>query len=112
MPGTVPAPAPVPLEENPPVLDEKPSSDGEASSSSAAGLSEEEKNIIQRQLDAPNATVGYFSLFRYANKKEMLIMFVSFWASVVAGACMPLMTVGLTRNKLIEPSDACVAGVR
>ncbi|KAF2438025.1 P-loop containing nucleoside triphosphate hydrolase protein [Karstenula rhodostoma CBS 690.94] len=90
LPGTVPVPATVPVDENPTVLDEKALGDGDASS--AAGLTEDEKSIIQRQLDAPNEKVGYFTLFRYANKQEMLIMSVSFFASVVAGACLPLMT--------------------
>jgi hypothetical protein len=90
LPGTVPVPAPVPVDENPAVLDEKTSGDGH--DSLAAGLTEDEKSIIQRQLDAPNEKVGYLTLFRYANKQEMLIMFVSFLASVVAGACLPLMT--------------------
>ncbi|KAJ4350097.1 uncharacterized protein N0V89_008718 [Didymosphaeria variabile] len=90
LPGTVPVPAPVPIEDNPEVLDEKTLEDGDGSS--AAGLTEDEKRIIQRQLDAPNEKVGYFTLFRYANKKDMLIMMVSFVASIVAGACLPLMT--------------------
>ncbi|KAF1972708.1 leptomycin B resistance protein pmd1 [Bimuria novae-zelandiae CBS 107.79] len=90
MPGTVPVPAPVPIEENPTVLDEKSLEDGDGSS--AAGLTEEEKKIIQLQLDAPNDKVGYFSLFRYANKQEALIMAVSALASVAAGAALPLMT--------------------
>lgn len=90
LPGSVPVPAPVPLDENPTVADEKALGDGDASS--AAGLSEVEKEIMHRQLDAPNEKVGYFALFRYANRHEMLIMFVSFLASVVAGACLPLMT--------------------
>jgi ATP-binding cassette subfamily B (MDR/TAP) protein 1 len=90
LPGTVPVPAPVPVDENPTVLDEKTLEDGDGSS--AAGLTEDEKSIIRRQLDAPNESVGYFALFRYANKQDMLIMFVSFLASVVAGACLPLMT--------------------
>lgn len=91
--GTVPAPAPIPLEENPTVVDEKTFDDADASSSSAAGLTEDEKNIIKQQLDAPNEKFGYFSLFRYANKKETLIMIVSLIASIAAGACLPLMTV-------------------
>jgi ATP-binding cassette subfamily B (MDR/TAP) protein 1 len=58
-----------------------------------AGLSEQEKEIIQRQIDAPKLTVGYFALFRYANWAELAIMFVAVIASIVAGAVMPLMTV-------------------
>ncbi|KAL5385661.1 hypothetical protein PMIN06_004958 [Paraphaeosphaeria minitans] len=92
LPGTAPVPAPVPVDGNPTLLDVDEKTLGDGDASSAAGLSEDEKSIMQRQLDAPNEKVGYFTLFRYAKKHEMLIMFVSFLASVVAGACLPLMT--------------------
>lgn len=58
-----------------------------------AALSEQEKEIIERQIDAPKLTVGYLALFRYASKNEVLIMVVAFIASIAAGAVMPLMTV-------------------
>lgn len=58
-----------------------------------APLSDQEKDIIDRQLTAPNLSVGYFSLFRYASKKDVLIMVVALIASIAAGAVMPLMTV-------------------
>jgi ATP-binding cassette subfamily B (MDR/TAP) protein 1 len=57
-----------------------------------AGLSEQEKEIIERQLKAPKLTVGYFALFRYANRNEIIIMVISLVASIAAGAVMPLMT--------------------
>ncbi|KAF2020294.1 P-loop containing nucleoside triphosphate hydrolase protein [Aaosphaeria arxii CBS 175.79] len=57
-----------------------------------AGLSEQEKAIIEKQTHVPSMSIGYFSLFRYANKKERLIMFASFVASIGAGVVMPLMT--------------------
>ena len=58
-----------------------------------AGLSDQEKDIIDKQLTAPNLTVGYFSLFRYATAKDKLVMVVALIASIAAGAVMPLMTV-------------------
>ena len=58
-----------------------------------APLSDQEKDIIDRQLTAPNLTVGYFSLFRYASTKDKLIMVVALISSIAAGAVMPLMTV-------------------
>jgi ATP-binding cassette subfamily B (MDR/TAP) protein 1 len=61
-----------------------------------AGLSEQEREIIERQLDAPKLQISYFALFRYANKNEVLIMVVALIASIAAGATMPLMTVGHT----------------
>lgn len=58
-----------------------------------SGLSDHDKQIIDTQIDAPKINVGYLALFRYANKKHTLIMFVSLIASIAAGAVMPLMTV-------------------
>jgi ATP-binding cassette subfamily B (MDR/TAP) protein 1 len=58
-----------------------------------AGLSDQEKDIIEKQTSAPNLTVGYFSLFRYANGMDRLVMVGALIASIAAGAVMPLMTV-------------------
>jgi ATP-binding cassette subfamily B (MDR/TAP) protein 1 len=58
-----------------------------------AGLSDREREIIERQIDAPKLTVGYFALFRYASKAELGIMVIAIIASIAAGAVMPLMTV-------------------
>jgi len=58
-----------------------------------APLSDQEKDIIDRQLTAPNLTIGYFSLFRYASTKDKLVMVVALISSIAAGAVMPLMTV-------------------
>jgi ATP-binding cassette subfamily B (MDR/TAP) protein 1 len=60
---------------------------------SVAGLSDQEKDIIDKQLTAPTVTVGYFSLFRYATRKDIVVMVVALAASIAAGAVMPLMTV-------------------
>jgi ATP-binding cassette subfamily B (MDR/TAP) protein 1 len=57
-----------------------------------AGLSDQEKDIIEKQTSAPNLTVGYFSLFRYANGMDRLVMVGALVASIAAGAVMPLMT--------------------
>ncbi|KAH6621766.1 P-loop containing nucleoside triphosphate hydrolase protein [Boeremia exigua] len=57
-----------------------------------SGLSDHDKQIIDRQTDAPKLNVGYFALFRYANKTHTFIMIVSLIASIAAGAVMPLMT--------------------
>jgi ATP-binding cassette subfamily B (MDR/TAP) protein 1 len=76
-------------------IDEKHGSPSEEVKPPMAHLSEQEKEIIERQIDAPKLTVGYFSLFRYANKMEFFIMVIAFIASIAAGAVMPLMTVRL-----------------
>lgn len=75
-----------------PVQGEKNVSEGEETKLEAAILSNEEKAIIDKQTQAPDLKIGYFSLFRYANRTEVCIMLVSFIASVAAGAVLPLMT--------------------
>ncbi|KAF2133841.1 P-loop containing nucleoside triphosphate hydrolase protein [Dothidotthia symphoricarpi CBS 119687] len=74
------------------VIDEKHGAPSEKVKAPTAHLSEQEKAIIDRQLSAPNLTVGYFSLFRYATTRDILIMVVAAIASIGAGAVMPLMT--------------------
>jgi hypothetical protein len=77
-------------------VDEKHASPLEELKIPMAGLSEQEKEIIERQLVAPKLTVGYFALFRYASRNEVLIMIVAVIASIAAGATMPLMTVSVS----------------
>lgn len=72
------------------MADEKES---EKTRNSAQLLNEDEKAIIEDQLHIPEVKVGYFSLYRYANKKEIAIMLVSSIAAIAAGAVLPLMTV-------------------
>ncbi|OCK83169.1 P-loop containing nucleoside triphosphate hydrolase protein [Lepidopterella palustris CBS 459.81] len=55
-------------------------------------LDPDEKAIVDLQLDVPKVKVGYFSLYRYANKKEIIIIVFSAIAAIVAGAVLPLMT--------------------
>jgi ATP-binding cassette subfamily B (MDR/TAP) protein 1 len=76
-------------------IDEKHGAPSEEVKLPMAGLNEQEKEIINRQLDAPKLTVGYFALFRYAHAHEIIIMIISLIASIAAGATMPLMTVCL-----------------
>jgi hypothetical protein len=74
-------------------IDEKHGAPLEEVKPPMAGLSEQEREIIERQIDAPKLTVGYFALFRYASKNEFIIMVIAVIASIAAGAVMPLMTV-------------------
>ncbi|XTI94332.1 leptomycin B resistance protein pmd1 [Cenococcum geophilum] len=66
--------------------------ESEKTRDSAQLLNEDEKAIIEDQLHIPEVKVGYLSLYRYANKKEIAIMLVSLMAAIVAGAVLPLMT--------------------
>ncbi|KAL5121571.1 hypothetical protein ACEQ8H_000643 [Pleosporales sp. CAS-2024a] len=74
-------------------IDEKHAAPAEDVRSPTVGLTEQEKAIIQRQIEAPQLTVGYFALFRYASRNEFIIMAMAFIASIASGAAMPLMTV-------------------
>jgi len=56
-------------------------------------LTDADKEIIDKQLHVPKTQISFFSLFRYANRKQAIIMIVSAFASIVGGAAMPLMTV-------------------
>jgi ATP-binding cassette subfamily B (MDR/TAP) protein 1 len=55
-------------------------------------LTEEEKQIIDKQLQASNRKIGLSSLLRYANRLETFTMIVALLASIVAGAVLPLLT--------------------
>lgn len=50
-----------------------------------ASLTAQEKEIIDRQTTAPTLTVGYFALFRYAKKADVIIMVVALIASIASG---------------------------
>jgi ATP-binding cassette subfamily B (MDR/TAP) protein 1 len=65
--------------ESPPprALDEKHVAEVEESKHPSTVLSDEERRIIDLQLQAPQRKIGYFSLLRYANKTEKLVMVVS-----------------------------------
>jgi ATP-binding cassette subfamily B (MDR/TAP) protein 1 len=76
-------------------IDEKHGAPSEMVKLPMAGLSEQEREIIERQIEAPKLDVGYFALFRYASRNEFIIMVIAVIASIAAGAVMPLMTVCL-----------------
>jgi ATP-binding cassette subfamily B (MDR/TAP) protein 1 len=86
--------APSPASSSNVAVDEKHGLASEEIKPPMAGLSEQEKEIIDLQIDAPKLEIGYFALFRYATRIELLIMVIALFASIAAGATMPLMTVG------------------
>ncbi|KAF2274424.1 leptomycin B resistance protein pmd1 [Westerdykella ornata] len=75
-------------------MEEKQISEGDGGhlAPHAHALSDEEKRIIDRQLEAPKRKIGLFSILAFANRTEKIIMAISFLASVIAGAVLPLMT--------------------
>ncbi|KAF2142944.1 uncharacterized protein K452DRAFT_248585 [Aplosporella prunicola CBS 121167] len=56
-------------------------------------LPEHEQVILKRQLETPPTKVTYFTLYRYATRKDYIIMIVSSICAIAAGAVLPLMTV-------------------
>jgi ATP-binding cassette subfamily B (MDR/TAP) protein 1 len=70
-----------------------------------AHLPEQEKEILKRQLDAPKVKISFFGLYRYASRLDLLVIAISALSAIVAGAAMPLFTVGpMTLQKCGEPS--------
>ncbi|EPS39306.1 hypothetical protein H072_6948 [Dactylellina haptotyla CBS 200.50] len=58
-----------------------------------AHLPPHEAEIIKRQIDIPESKIGYFSLYRYATRFDLTMLFFTHLASICAGAVLPLMTV-------------------
>jgi ATP-binding cassette subfamily B (MDR/TAP) protein 1 len=63
-------------------IDEKHGAPSEEMKPPMAGLSEQEREIIERQIEAPKLDVGYFALFRYASRNEFIIMVIAVIASI------------------------------
>src|SRR5215469_12223111 len=73
-------------------------------------LPDHEKEILKRQVDIPDVKVGYFTLYRYATKMDILIIIISTICTIAAGVGIPLMTVRLeiTHSALTYPNaDIC-----
>jgi ATP-binding cassette subfamily B (MDR/TAP) protein 1 len=64
-----------------------------------AHLPPHEAEILRRQVDTPDISVGYFGLFKYASSLDWLIFALALFCAIVAGAAMPLMTVGCGQAK-------------
>lgn len=58
-----------------------------------AHLPPKEREIVKRQLHIPSVTVTYKTLYRYATRNDLIIVFVSSICAIAGGAVMPLMTV-------------------
>lgn len=56
-------------------------------------LPPDERAIIKRQLDMPEIKLNYFTLFRFATRNDLILIFTAALASIIAGAVMPLMTI-------------------
>lgn len=61
-----------------------------------ASLERDEKQIIAVQLDSPSVGVNYFTLYRYADSWDCLIIAISAISAIAAGAILPLLSVRRT----------------
>lgn len=52
-----------------------------------------ERDIIRKQLEMPEVKLNYFTLFRFATRNDLMLIFAASIASIVAGAVLPLMTI-------------------
>jgi ATP-binding cassette subfamily B (MDR/TAP) protein 1 len=58
------------------------------------GLSEDDTALLDVQVHIPPSSAGYKTIYRYAERVDVVVMAVSSIAAVGAGTCLPLMTVG------------------
>ncbi len=56
-------------------------------------LPADEAEVLKRQVLVPTVKVGFFTLFRYSTRMDLVIMAVSAICAIAAGAALPLMTV-------------------
>lgn len=70
-----------------------------------AHLPQHEKDILKKQLDAPEVKMGFVGLYRYADHMDILILVISALCAIAAGAALPLFTVstGHCDRNLINP---------
>lgn len=58
-----------------------------------AHLPPNEREIVEKQLRIPKVSATYWTLFRYATKLDLAIIFISTICAIAGGAALPLMTV-------------------
>ncbi|RHZ70739.1 hypothetical protein CDV55_108019 [Aspergillus turcosus] len=74
-------------------LEDLPKSPG--GSSATLYLSEAEKDILHRQIQAPESHVGFFGVYRYASRWDISILVVSSACAIIGGAALPLFTASI-----------------
>ena len=58
-----------------------------------AHLPDHEREIIKRQVDVPEVSASFKTIYRFATKNDLIIIFVSAICAIIGGAALPLMTV-------------------
>lgn len=66
-------------------------------------LSEDDTALLDIQVHIPPTDAGYKTIYRFADRVDVVVMLISSVAAAAAGTCLPLMTVG-TQNLLFCPS--------
>jgi ATP-binding cassette subfamily B (MDR/TAP) protein 1 len=57
-----------------------------------AHLPPEEAEILRKQIELPKIRVSYKDLYRYATRKDFMILSVAYVASIISGAALPMFT--------------------
>ncbi|KAJ9647243.1 hypothetical protein H2199_002230 [Coniosporium tulheliwenetii] len=68
-------------------------SGGDKKTDPLSHLPEYERTIIERQLAVPDVAINYFTLFRYADKTDIIVILISTFCSITGGALLPLFTI-------------------
>jgi ATP-binding cassette subfamily B (MDR/TAP) protein 1 len=58
-----------------------------------AHLSENEREIIRRQIEVPNLPVTFFKLYRFSTTNDLILIAIGCITSIVGGAILPMMTI-------------------
>jgi ATP-binding cassette subfamily B (MDR/TAP) protein 1 len=58
-----------------------------------AHLPADEADVLKRQTIIPQVKTGFLLLYRYAERKDLWIIFISAICAIVGGAAFPLMTI-------------------
>ncbi|OJK04003.1 hypothetical protein ASPACDRAFT_1895139 [Aspergillus aculeatus ATCC 16872] len=64
-----------------------------ATDSTVIALSEVEKSILEQQIRVPVSKPGFFGIYRYASRWDLVFLLLSSVASIIGGAALPLFTV-------------------
>lgn len=65
------------------------------------GLTKEQLNFLDQQVDIAKSNAGYFAIYRYAKPIDVFGLVISGGIAAGAGAAMPLMTVRSFRLPLV-----------
>lgn len=59
------------------------------------GLDDSELETLQEQTELPTTNFGYWAVYQYSTSLDIAIILISATMAALAGACLPLMTVGM-----------------